>query len=84
MRSKDAYLATQYQRSRPRRSHKKVLGAVKHSIVCACWPMLSTGELYRDLGGDYFQRRDPERVTKRLVHQLEALGHSVTLEAVTT
>ena len=23
--------------------------------------MLTTGELYRDLGGDYFRKRDPER-----------------------
>jgi transposase len=41
--------------------------------------MLSTGELYNDLGGDYFARRDPEKTTKRLVAQLERLGHSVTL-----
>jgi transposase len=80
-RTKDVYLAAQYQRLRPRRGHKKALGAVKHSILCACWHMLSTGELYTDLGGDYFQRRDPERITKRLVAQLEALGHHVTLEA---
>lgn len=79
-RTKDVYLAAQYQRLRPRRGHKKALGAVKHSIICACWHMLSTGELYTDLGGDYFQRRDPERITKRLVAQLEALGHHVTLE----
>ena len=80
-RTKDVYLQAQYQRLRPRRGHKKALGAVKHSIICACWHMLSTGELYNDLGGDYFQRRDPERITKRLVAQLEALGHNVTLEA---
>ena len=42
--------------------------------------MLTTGELYRDLGGDYFQRRDPERTSKRLIAQLEALGHHVTLQ----
>ena len=42
--------------------------------------MLQTGELYNDLGGDYFARRDPERTTKRLVAQLERLGHVVTLE----
>jgi transposase len=41
--------------------------------------MLSTGETYRDLGGDYFINRDPERQTKRLVKQLERLGHHVTL-----
>ncbi len=80
VRSKDTYLAAQYNRLRPRRGHKKALGAVKHSILCACWHMLTTGELYRDLGGDYFQRRDPERTTKRLIAQLEALGHRVTLE----
>ena len=58
------------------------LHAVRHSIIVACWHMLTTGELYRDLGGDYYQRRDPERTTKRLIAQLEALGHHVTLETV--
>jgi Transposase IS116/IS110/IS902 family len=79
-RTNDVYLQAQYQRLRPRRGHKKALGAVKHSIVCACWHMLSTGELYNDLGGDYFRKRDPQRTTKRLVAQLEALGHNVTLQ----
>ncbi len=80
-RTNDVYLAAQYQRLRPRRGHGRALGAVKHSILCACWHMLTTGELYRELGGDYFSRRDPERATRRLVAQLERLGHSVTLEA---
>ena len=78
-RSKDTYLAAQYARLRPRRGHKKALGAVKHSIIVAIWHMLTTGELYNDLGGDYFARRDPEKTTKRLVAQLQRLGHSVTL-----
>jgi transposase len=80
IRSNDTYLAAQYQRLRPRRGHKKALGAVKHSILVACWHMLTTGELYNDLGGEYFQRRDPERTTKHLIKQLEALGHTVTLQ----
>ncbi len=79
VRTKDVYLAAQYQRLRPRRGHKKALGAVKHSIICAAWHMLTTGELYRDLGGDYYQRRDPEKTTKRLIAQLERLGHTVVL-----
>ncbi len=45
--------------------------------------MLSTGEIYTDLGGDYFARRDPEKTAKRLVAQLERLGHTITLEANT-
>jgi transposase len=78
--TKDVYLAAQYARLRPRRGHKKALGAVKHSILIACWHMLSTGELYVDLGGDYFRKRDPQRTTKRLIAQLESLGHKVVLE----
>jgi transposase len=42
--------------------------------------MFTTGEAYRDLGGDYFQRRDPERATHRLVTKLQALGHHITLQ----
>ena len=80
IRAKDVYLAAQYARLKPRRGHKKALGAVKHSLLVACWHMLSTGELYRELGGDYFRKRDPERITKRLITQLESLGHKVILE----
>jgi transposase len=80
-RTKDIYLAAQYQRLCPRRGHGRALGAVKHSILAACWHMLSTGELYREPGDDDFTRRDPERATRRLTTQLERLGHRVTLEA---
>ncbi len=78
----DSYLQAQYRRLKPRIGHGRALGAVKHSILCAIWHMLTTGELYRDLGGDYFRKRDPERQTKRLIAQLERLGHKVTLEAL--
>lgn len=79
-RTKGSYLQAQYQRLRPRIGHGRALGAVKHSILVAYWHMFSTGETYRELGGDYYQRRDPERLTRRLVAQLEQLGHHVTLE----
>jgi transposase len=82
IRTNDSYLQAQYLRLRPRIGHGRALGAVKHSILCAIWHMLKNGELYRDLGGDYFRRRDPERQTKRLIAQLERLGHKVTLEAL--
>lgn len=82
VRTNDSYLQALYQRLRPRVGHARAIGAVKHSIICACWHMLSTGEVYRDLGGDYFRRRDPERQTRRLIAQLERLGHTVTLQEV--
>jgi transposase len=78
-RTKNTYHSAQYQRLRVRRGHSKALTAVSHSILTAVWHMLTNGELYNDLGGEYFTRRDPERITKRLIRQLEALGHQVTL-----
>jgi transposase len=80
IRTNDSYLQAQYRRLKPRIGHGRALGAVKHSILCAIWHMLANGELYRDLGGDYFRQRDPERQTRRLIAQLERLGHKVTLE----
>jgi transposase len=83
IRAKDSYLAAQYRRLKPRLGHGRALGAVKHSMLIAYWHMFTTGETYTDLGGDYFTRRDPERATKRLVAQLERLGHTVTLQHAT-
>jgi transposase len=78
-RSRDSYLSAQYRRLRARRGHKRAIGALKHSIIAACWHMLTTGEIYHDLGGDYYTRLDPDKHTRRLLAQLERLGYSVTL-----
>jgi hypothetical protein len=59
--------------------------AVAHSLLTLVWHLLSTGECLEDLGADYFEkRRDPERETRRLVHQLEQLGHTVNLTPTAT
>jgi transposase len=78
--SRANYLEAQYRRLKPRRGHKRALGAGKHTMICAIWHMLPTGETYRDLGGNYFTNRDPERQTRRLVAQFERLGHHVTIQ----
>jgi transposase len=61
--TKNSYLAAQYQRLRGRRGHSKAVTAVGHSILTAAWHMLQTGELYNDLGSDYFIRQNPDRIT---------------------
>ena len=80
LRTNDSYLQALYHRKKPQLGHGRALGAVKHSMLNAIWHMLTTGELYNDLGGEYFARRDPERQTRRLIAQLERLGHTVTLQ----
>ena len=54
-----------------------------HTILIAAYYMLRDNIAYHDLGGDYYARRsDPERLTRRLVAQLERLGHKVSLEPI--
>jgi hypothetical protein len=42
--------------------------------------LLWTGRRFEDLGADYFDGIDRERITKRLVQRLEKLGHKVALK----
>jgi len=80
-RSTDTYLAAHYHRIRGRRGPGRAAVAVGHSILVIAWHLLSTGETYTDPGGDYFDKRrtNPAR-QRRLVAQLEAMGHRVTLQ----
>jgi transposase len=83
-RTKDTYLRAQYEQVKRRRGHKKAIVAVAHSILIAAYHILKDDVPYHDLGGDYFARRaDPERLTKRLIAQLQRLGHTVTLQTST-
>jgi transposase len=83
-RTKNTYLRAQYEQVKRRRGHKKAIGAVAHSILIAAYHILKDDVPYQELGGDYFTRRaDPARIAKRLIAQLERLGHTVTLQTST-
>lgn len=82
VRTKGSYFGAQYRQIARRRGPNKAAVAVAHSLTELIWHLLSTGEVYQDLGDDYFQRRrDPERQARRMVTQLEGLGYTVTLSA---
>jgi transposase len=80
-RSKGTYLAAQYARLRGRHGSKKAAVAVGHSILVIAYHVLEREVPYEELGEDYFERRrSSEAYAKRLVRQLERLGHKVALE----
>lgn len=79
-RSKDTYLGAQYRRIASRRGAKRAALAVGHSILRISYHMMERGTRYQDLGGDYFERRNPERVRDRLLQRLEKLGYRVSVE----
>jgi transposase len=77
-RTKGSYFSAQFVRLL-RRGSQKALVAVAHSILRAIWHMLSRKAPYRELGADYFQRRDYERIIQSHVRKLEALGLKVQI-----
>jgi transposase len=61
---------------------KKAAIATAHTLIVIVWHVLAETTAYRELGADYFTRRidHPDTRKRRLIHELEALGHKVTLE----
>ncbi|HVH72435.1 MAG TPA: IS110 family transposase [Candidatus Dormibacteraeota bacterium] len=78
--TKNTYLASQYRRLMGRRGKKRALIAVGHSILVIVYHLLKNGTRYRDLGANFFDRLEPERLTRYYVKRLQKLGHIVKLE----
>jgi len=79
--AKNTYLAAQYRRLASHRGKKRALIAVGHSILVIFYHMIRSGASYADLGADFFDRLEPERLTHYYVKRLERLGYTVTLES---
>ena len=78
--TKNTYLASQYRRLAGRRGKKRALIAVGHSMLVIFYHMLKRGMPYQGLGGDFFDRFEPERIKRYHVKRLEALGYKVAIE----
>jgi transposase len=76
---KDSYLSAQYRRLAGRRGKKRALVAVGHSLLVIIYHVLKNNVEYQDLGPDYFERLEPERLRRHLVRRLQGLGYDVTL-----
>jgi transposase len=79
------YIGAQFRRFHRRFGKKgghKAAIATAHTLIVIIWHILATNTPYHDLGNDYFTHRidNPDTRKRRLIHQLEALGHKVTLE----
>jgi transposase len=80
-----SYVGAQFHRLHRRFGKKgggKAAVAVAHTLIVIVWHVLHDHSTYRELGHDYFTRRDnPEAVARRLVHSLQAMGYHVELSA---
>ena len=66
-RMRTKYLAAQYHRLARRLGKKKASVAVAHSLLVIIYHILRTKKPYSDLGGDYFDRLDAERIQRHHV-----------------
>jgi transposase len=78
-RAKNSYLRAQFRRLASKRGKKRALVAVGHSLLVIIYQVLKNNVEYRDLGPDYFERLEPERLRRYLVKRLQNLGDDVTL-----
>jgi transposase len=77
--SKDSYLSAQFRRLVARRGKKRALVAVAHSLLTILYHMLKHDLPYCDLGSDYFDKLNGQRLERYLVKRLEGLGYTVNL-----
>lgn len=80
----DTFLGERYRRIAKRRGKLKAIVAVSRSILVIVWHLLADPTArFHDLGPDFYTRTaTSQRRVRNLVHQLEVLGHNVTLSPV--
>jgi transposase len=76
---KNSYLKAQFRRLSAKRGKKRALVAVGHSLLVIIYHVLKKGVEYKDLGPDYFDKLEPERLRRYLVKRLQSLGYDVAL-----
>lgn len=73
IRTKDSFFKARYQRLVARRGKQRAIMAIAHSILKAIWQMLRSGEVYHDLGAEYYNQRDKDAKVAYYTRQLEKL-----------
>lgn len=79
-RKKDGYFHAQFLRLKSRRGPKKAILAVAASMLTDVYHMLRDGTEFQDLGSQYFDQRDKQHLTKRLLRRLHDLGVDVEVK----
>lgn len=77
--SKKNYLSALYRRLKTRRGASKATIAVAHAILAIAYHLIKNGTTYQDLGPDFFDLVNRDRVAQRLKKRIETLGYEVTL-----
>ena len=73
-RSKNSYFTAYFQRIAAHRGKKRAIVAVSHSLLVVCYYMLQRKCHFQDLGVNYFDQLNHEKLTRYFVKRLTRLG----------
>jgi transposase len=79
--TKGTYFSAQFHRLATRRGKKRALVAVAHSILVTAYYMQKYKRHYKELGADFFDQINRDKVRERLVGRLKKLGFEVSLKS---
>jgi len=79
-RKRGSFFKAKYHKLKSRRGGGRAALAIGHKLLVCIYHMLSTNSPYRELGEDYFDKRDTQRAARRYVRRLRDLGFAVTLQ----
>lgn len=78
-RTKGTYLSAHYKRIARRRGKKRAIIALAHTMLVIIYHMIKNRLPYNELGDDYFNKMDKEKLKNNMVKRLEKLGYKVDL-----
>jgi transposase len=80
---KGTYLNARYHRLRGHMDGRKAQVAIMHDMAIAIWYILHDKVPYRELGPDYFARRDPDKVRRRIHALARSIGATIEITTKT-
>ncbi len=75
--TKNTFLAARYRRVLHRGRQRAVV-ALARTILTICWHILSSGEPYRELGGDFYDKRRPGAAIRNALNHIRRAGLTIT------
>lgn len=78
-RTKNTFYSAKYHRLAARRGKKRALIAVGHSLLKSVYHVLKDNCEYKELGGEYLDKKQEKKRKDYLKKELEKLGYKVGL-----
>ena len=79
-RCKKSYFSAFFQRIAAHRGRKRAIVAVSHALLVVCYHLLQHKCHFQDLGVNYFDHPNREKLIRYFVKRLTRLGHKMTIE----